>query len=96
MLTMENVTALRMRRHCLTRRAGAAEYDALYRDLSPGLNVHWHGFGQPPCLVERADFDDVPAPAAAHSGERAVPEREHRVCGGGTDGAVCRPVPQAL
>ena len=40
MLTMENVTALRMRRHCLTRRAGAAEYDALYRDLSPGLNVH--------------------------------------------------------
>ena len=59
MLTMENVTALRMRRHCLTRRAGAAEYDALYRDLSPGLNVHWHGFGQPPCLVERADFDDV-------------------------------------
>ena len=85
MLTMENVTALRMRRHCLTRRAGAAEYDALYRDLSPGLNVHWHGFGQPPCLVERA-----------HSGERAVPEREHRVCGGGTDGAVCRAVPQAL
>ena len=59
MLTMENVTALRMRRHCLTRRAGVAEYDALYRDLSPGLNVHWHGFGQPPCLVERADFDDV-------------------------------------
>ena len=52
MLTMENVTALRMRRHCLTRHAGAAEYDALYRDLSPGLNVHWHGFGQPPCLVE--------------------------------------------
>ena len=46
MLTMENVTALRMRRHCLTRRAGAAEYDALYRDLSPGLNVHWHGFGR--------------------------------------------------
>ena len=43
MLTMENVTALRMRRHCLTRHAGAAEYDALYRDLSPGLNVHWHG-----------------------------------------------------
>ena len=34
MLTMENVTALRMRRHCLTRRAGAAEYDALYRDLA--------------------------------------------------------------
>ena len=59
MLTMENVTALRMRRHCPTRRAGAAEYDALYLDLSPGLNVHWHGFGQPPCLVERADFDDV-------------------------------------
>ena len=47
MLTMENVTALRMRRHCLTRRAGAAEYDALYRDLSPGLNVHWHGFAVP-------------------------------------------------
>ena len=36
MLTMENVTALRMRRHCLTRRAGAAEYDALYRDTGTG------------------------------------------------------------
>lgn len=65
MLTMENMTALRMRRHCLTQRADVAEYDALYRDLSPGLTVHWHGFGQPPCLVERADFDDV-----AYNGRR--------------------------
>ena len=45
MLTMENVTALRMRRHCLTRRAGAAEYDALYRDLSPGLTYTGTGSG---------------------------------------------------
>ena len=68
MLTMENVTALRMRRHCLTRRAGAAEYDALYRDLSPGLNVHWHGFGQPPCLVERGGMSTTWNTTAGASG----------------------------
>lgn len=59
MLTWENMIALRMRRQCISRHTGINEYDKLYRDLSPGLNLHRHGFGQPPCLVCRTDFDDV-------------------------------------
>ena len=34
-------------------------YEALYRDLQPGLNVYWCGFGQPPTLSFRAAFDDL-------------------------------------
>lgn len=63
----ENITALRMRRQCLTAHAGKKEYRKLYQDLSPGLNIHWHGFGQPPCLVYRTDFDD-----AAYNGKRQL------------------------
>lgn len=59
MLTWENMIALRMRRQCISRHTGINEYDKLYRDLSPGLNLHRHGFGQPPCLVCRTDFDDA-------------------------------------
>lgn len=70
MLTWENMIALRMRRQCIRRHADLEEYQRLYRDLSPGLNLHWHGFGQPPCLVYRTDFDDV-----AYNGERQM-ERE--------------------
>jgi hypothetical protein len=35
------------------------EYVELYRDLSPGYNVYWNGFGDPPTLTYRADFDDM-------------------------------------
>jgi len=52
------VIALRMQRQHLTAKATAAEYDALYRDLQPGQNVYWNGFGQPPELTFRAGFDD--------------------------------------
>lgn len=31
----------------------------MYRDLQPGQNVYWNGFGQPPTLSFRADFDDL-------------------------------------
>ncbi len=59
MLTMQNITALRMERqhltHCVTDQAA---YDALYRDTSPGQNVYWNGFGDPPSITFRADFDD--------------------------------------
>lgn len=51
--------ALRMRRQHLTSAATRDEYDALYRDLQPGMNSYWHGFGQPPELTFRADFDDI-------------------------------------
>jgi hypothetical protein len=53
------VTALRMERQHLTRKATKADYDALYRDLQPGQNVYWNGFGDPPTLTYRADFDDM-------------------------------------
>lgn len=59
MMNWENVIALRMQRQCISKHADKNEYVKLYRDLSPGLNLHWHGFGQPPCLVNRTDFDDV-------------------------------------
>lgn len=51
--------ALRMQRQHLIVPVDDAGYDALYRDLQPGMNLYWHGFGQPPELTFRADFDDV-------------------------------------
>lgn len=51
--------ALRMQRQCLVQPVDEDDYDALYRDLQPGMNLYWHGFGQPPECTFRADFDDV-------------------------------------
>ena len=53
------ILALRMRRQHLTVPANEEEYIALYRDLQPGQNVYWNGFGQPPTLSFRANFDDL-------------------------------------
>lgn len=53
------ILALRMQRQHLTAPAGESEYNALYRDLQPGLNVYWNGFGDPPGLTYRAAFDDI-------------------------------------
>ena len=53
------INALRMARQHFTKKANEAEYVALYRDLQPGVNVYWNGFGQPPTLSFRADFDDL-------------------------------------
>ena len=55
----EKIIALRMERQHLTRKAGEAEYIELYRDMQPGYNVYWNGFGEPPTLSFRADFDDI-------------------------------------
>ena len=55
----QKVLALCMQRQHLTVPADAAAYDTLYRDLQPGMNAYWHGFGQPPELTFRADFDDI-------------------------------------
>ena len=55
----EAIIALRMQRQHLTTPADPAEYRALYRDLQPGQNVYWNGFGQPPVLSFRAGFDDM-------------------------------------
>lgn len=51
--------SLRMERQCLINKADKAEYIKLYRDMQPGQNVYWHGFGDPPSLSFRAGFDDI-------------------------------------
>lgn len=58
-MDQEKIISLRMERQFLSRKAGEADYEALYRDLQPGQNVYWNGFGQPPTLSFRADFDDL-------------------------------------
>jgi hypothetical protein len=55
----KKITALRMERQHLTRKADETEYIALYCDLQPGYNVYWNGFGDPPSLTYRADFNDI-------------------------------------
>lgn len=55
----KKVNSLRMERQFLTRGASEDEYIELYRDMQPGLNVYWNGFGQPPVLSFRAAFDDI-------------------------------------
>ena len=52
------ITALRMERQYLTRKANEAEYNALYHDTQP-VQCHGIGFGDPPSITYRADFDDV-------------------------------------
>lgn len=56
---VKGIVALRMERQHLTAKADVEAYRALYRDLQPGQNVYWNGFGQPPTLSFRADFDDL-------------------------------------
>lgn len=55
----KKILALRMQRQHLIRPVDESGYDVLYRDMQPGLNLYWHGFGQPPELTFRADFDDI-------------------------------------
>ena len=58
-MNAQTVIALRLQRQHLACKASSGEYDALYRDLQPGQNVYWNGFGQPPELTFRAGFDDA-------------------------------------
>lgn len=53
------IISLRMERQCLINKADKAEYIKLYRDMQPGQNVYWDGFGDPPSLSFRAGFDDI-------------------------------------
>lgn len=55
----KNIIALRMERQFFTKKADYNEYDVLYRDMQPGQNVYWNGFGDPPSISFRADFDDI-------------------------------------
>lgn len=56
---MKNMIALRMERQFLNQKANEEEYEKLFRDVQPGQSIYWHGFGQPPVLSFRADFDDM-------------------------------------
>lgn len=53
------IISLRMERQCFIKKADEDEYIKLYRDTQPGQNVYWIGFGQPPSLTFRADFNDI-------------------------------------
>lgn len=75
----ENIIALRLERQHLLRRANEEEYLALYRDCQPGKSVYWDGFGQPPSLSFRADFDDVEFNRARQADRRLL---KGRFCGG--------------
>lgn len=55
----DKVISLRMERQFIVNKADEQEYISLYRDLQPGLNVYWNGFGEPPVLSYRASFDDI-------------------------------------
>lgn len=55
----DKVISLRMERQFIVKKADEQEYISLYRDLQPGLNVYWNGFGEPPVLSYRASFDDI-------------------------------------
>lgn len=59
MSMVSKLTSLRMERQCLVHRAEEEEYRKLYRDIQPGQNVYWHGFGDPPSLTFRANFCDI-------------------------------------
>ena len=58
-MNKNNIIALRIKRQHLIRKATVAEYDDLYKDTQPGQNVYWNGFGDPPSMSYRADFDDI-------------------------------------
>ena len=53
------IISLRMERQFLTHKANEQEYCMLYRDTQPGQNVYWNGFGDPPSITFRADFNDI-------------------------------------
>lgn len=78
------ITALRMARQHLTHRSNGTEYLSLYSDCQPGKNVYWDGFGDPPSLSFRADFDDVAFNRARQADRRLLKGR----FGGGNLGWV--------
>ncbi len=58
-MDIHKIISLRMERQFLSYKENEAEYIQLYRDMQPGLNVYWNGFGDPPSLTFRADFNDI-------------------------------------
>ena len=58
-MNVRELAGARMERQFLVNGADEARYEALYRDLQPGQNVYWNGFGQPPTLTFRTDWSDL-------------------------------------
>ena len=75
MTFQQKIIALRMERQHITRKADETEYLDLYRDLQPGMNVYWNGFGQPPTLSFRAAFDDIEFNRARQADRRLIKGR---------------------
>lgn len=89
---------LRMQRQFFTIKANEQDYLELYRDMQPGQNVYWNGFGQPPTLTPRPDFDDLEFNRRQQLDRQLIKGRfagrQSRLdCSGGS-GAVRRAVPQ--
>lgn len=59
MMNNLKIISLRMERQCFINKVDKDDYIKLYRDMQPGQNVYWNGFGDPPSLTFRADFDDI-------------------------------------
>lgn len=55
----QKIISLRMERQHFVKKANEEEYRELFRDTSPGYQIYWIGFGQPPVLTYRAEFDDA-------------------------------------
>lgn len=55
---LKNVNDLRMIRQHIINKADEDAYRTLYRDLNPGTNIYWCGFGEPPSMTFRTTFDD--------------------------------------
>lgn len=80
MLDHHSIVGLRMRRQHLVQRADTVEYDALYRDTSPGQNVYWERFRRPaqpdlPGGFRRYRLQPFPA-EKQNAAQRAVPGRQ--------------------
>ncbi len=58
-INKETVTELIMERNFLTKKADTDEYLSLYHDTQPVQSKYWNGFGQPPTITFRTDFDDI-------------------------------------
>ncbi|QUI24543.1 hypothetical protein HZI73_20540 [Vallitalea pronyensis] len=55
----KKIIALMMERQYLSKSVSINDYDQLYKDTSPGQNVYWSGFGEPPTLSFRTSFNDI-------------------------------------
>ncbi|HRY77502.1 MAG TPA: hypothetical protein P5154_01915 [Candidatus Izemoplasmatales bacterium] len=59
MLNKEDILRLYMERQHLLRKADKAEYEKLFRMMSPVTTEYWSRPGDPPHLAHRAAFDDL-------------------------------------